>query len=232
VFTPHIEAKKEDIAEVVLMPGDPLRAKFVADNYLENSILVNSIRNMLAYTGYYNGKKVTIMGSGMGIPSMGIYSYELFKFYNVQKIIRIGSCGALISDLNLFDIVLVNKSYSDSTYAKVQDGSLEFLISSSFNLTNKIEEQAISNDINIIKGNVYTTDVFYRDIKEPEEVAKNNCIVTEMETFALFHNAKLFNKETACLLTVSDSPYINQEITAKQRETALIKMIELALKSI
>lgn len=233
--TPHIEAKVGEIADIVLMPGDPLRAKFIADNYLEDAVQFNKVRNMFGYTGYYNGKKISVMGSGMGMPSMGIYSYELFKFYNVEKIIRIGSCGAYSQDINLYDLILVDNAYTDSTYGYVQNGSNDNLIPASKELTDKIEEKAKEEAINIIRGNIYTTDVFsfYKHSKEAFEILKKyNCIASEMEAFALFHNAKLFNRQAACIVTVVDVLETREELNAEMREKSLNKMIELALKSI
>ncbi len=233
--TPHIEAEIGEIADIVLMPGDPARAKLIADTYLEDTIQFNEVRNMYGYTGYYDGKRVSIMGSGMGIPSMGIYSYELFKFYNVQKIIRIGSCGAYSKDINMYDLILAENAYSDSTYAYVQNGSTEKLIEASKDLTLRIEETAKEKGINIIKGNIYTTDVFsfYKHSKEDLDNLKSyNCIASEMEAFALFHNAKIFKKEAACITTVVDVLETREQITAEDRENSLTKMIELVLKSI
>ncbi len=233
--TPHIEAKKEDIGEVVLMPGDPLRAKFIADNYLSKVKKINGVRNMLGYTGYYQDKRVTVMGSGMGIPSMGIYSYELFHFYNVQKIIRIGSCGAFTKDLKLYDLILVENSYSDSTYAYVQNGSTKDLLPASITLNNKLEEIAKKNGIKIKKGNIYTTDVFtfYQDKKiESKQINKYNCLASEMETFALFHNAQVLGKEAASVLTVVDNILTKEKVSFEKREQGLHLMIELVLKSL
>jgi purine-nucleoside phosphorylase len=233
--TPHLEFNIEDVSNIVLMPGDPLRAKFIADTYLNDVKLINKVRNMLGYTGYYKGKKVSIISSGMGIPSIGIYSYELYKFYNVEKIIRIGTCGEYSKKLNLYDVILIDNSYSDSSYGYVQNGSKENLIPSSKNLTDKIEDTALKTGINIIRSNVYTTEVFtpYAD-KKPnlEELEmKYNCICTEMEAFALFHNAKVLNKEAACILTATDSIDENKSISSEEREKALDKMIILALES-
>ena len=165
-MTPHIEAKKEDIAKTVLMPGDPKRAKFIAENFLENYKLVNSVRGMTAYTGEYKGKKITIFPSGMGNPSMGIYSYELFKFYDVENIIRIGSCGAYTKDLNLYDVVLVSSSYSDSSYAKAQNNRESSEISPSAELNNKIKERAGELGIPVTEGTIHCSDVFYRENSE------------------------------------------------------------------
>lgn len=231
--TPHIEANKGEIAEVVLMPGDPLRAKFIADTYLTEVTIFNDVRNMLGFTGYYNGKKVSVMGSGMGMPSIGIYSYELFNEYGVKKIIRIGSCGALIEDLNLFDVILVDASYSDSSYAYVQNGNTNNTIASSISLTNHIEDIAIKEGIKITKGNIYSTDVFYKEnINIKMLVNEHSCIGTEMESFALFHNAEVLNKEAACLLTVSDSLVTNEATTSEEREKSFLNMVLLALKAL
>lgn len=231
--TPHIKANKGDIADIVLMPGDPLRAKFVAETYLTDVTVFNQVRNMLGFTGYYNGKKVSVMGSGMGMPSIGIYSYELYNFFDVKKIIRIGSCGAMIPELNLFDVILVESSYSDSTYAYVQNGSSDKLIKASEPLISKIKEAAIKEGINIMPGTIYSSDVFYKEDNHPQnETDKYNCLAVEMESFALFHNAKVLGREAACLLTVSDSLLKNEQTSSEEREKSFLKMIELALKSI
>jgi purine-nucleoside phosphorylase len=231
--TPHISAQKGDIAATVLMPGDPLRAKFIAETYLTDVIMFNQVRNMYGYTGYYNGKKVSVMGSGMGMPSIGIYSYELFKEYDVDKIIRIGSCGAITPDLDLFDIVLVDGAYSDSSYAYVQNGTLDKILYPSISLTNHIEDIAKKEGIKVVRGNVYSTDVFYKEHMNYEDIVNNyKCQGVEMETFALFHNAKSLNKEASALLTVSDSIITKSSTTHEQREKSFINMIELALKTL
>lgn len=230
--TPHLEFEKKDISNIVLMPGDPLRAKFIADNYLTEVTLINNVRNMLGFTGYYKGKRITVIGSGMGIPSIGIYSYELYNFYNVDKIIRIGSCGSYDSNLNLFDIVIVDSSYSESTYAKVINNTSNSTIASSKKLTDKIEEISKQKGIKTIRGNIHTSDVFYRENESINELReKYNCLGVEMESFALFHNANVLGKEAACILTVTDSLINKQQATSSEREQALIKMIELALES-
>ncbi len=234
MLTPHLEAKIDDIAKIVLMPGDPLRAKYIADNFLTNVKVINNIRNMLGFTGYYKDVKITVIGSGMGIPSMGIYSYELYKFYNVDKIIRIGTCGAYIKDLELLDIILVNNSYSESSYALLQNNCNEKLISATEKLNDKIEEIAINNNIKIKKGNIHTSEVFtpyMTNINIDVPLNQYNCIGAEMEAFALFHNAKIFNKEAACILTVSDSMFKNNDISPEDREKSLNQMIELSLKT-
>ena len=233
----HCNAKIEEIEKTVLMPGDPLRAKYIAENFLENPKLVNTVRNMLAYTGTYKGKPVTVFSSGMGMPSMGIYSYELFKFYNVEKIIRIGSCGAYNKDLNLFDTILVDKSYTEANFAYSWCEKEEHISQADLQLNSKIEETANKLDIPLIKGNTFCNEVFdgYLDDIEafiarfPKEL---NIIACEMEAFALFYMAKYFKKQAACLLTVVDSHYKNQESTSEERERSLNNMIKIALESV
>ena len=230
--TPHIESKKEDIAKVVLMPGDPKRAKYIADNYLDNVKLVNSIRGMTAYTGYYKDNLITVFPSGMGIPSVGIYSYELFTEYDVEKIIRIGTFGAYIPELNLGDIVLVDKSVSDSSYARFQNGYDKNYILSDLNINSVIEDVAKKLDIKIKKGSIYSTDVFYeKESKWKERVDEYGVMGVEMETFGLFHNAIVTNKKATALLTVSDSFCTNAELTSEERQNNLDEMIKLALNA-
>jgi purine-nucleoside phosphorylase len=232
-MTAHIKALKEDVAKTVIMPGDPLRAKFIAETYLKEYKEINNVRGMLGYTGYYNNKKVTVMASGMGIPSMGIYSYELFKFYDVDNIIRVGSCGAYTKDLNLYDLILVNKSYSNSTYALSQNGCKDKVMSSSTNLSNHILDIAKENNIKLIYGDIYCSDVFYKENDPFMELNKEyNLLAVEMETFGLFHNAKALNKKATAILTVSDNLVTKEETTSDERERSFTKMIELALLSI
>ena len=225
-MTAHIEAKKDEIAQTVIMPGDPLRAKFIAETYLKDYKLVNTIRNIYAYTGYYKDQKITIMASGMGMPSIGIYSYELYN------IIRVGTAGAYTKDLNLYDVVLVNASYSDSSYAKVQNNSDDKLIEASFATNLYISTTAEEKNIPITIGNIYSSDVFYKEEDNYKDIVKETgCIACEMESFALFHNAKVLNKRASCLLTISNSFVTNEETTAEERQNAFTKMIELALEA-
>lgn len=232
-MTPHNEAKIEDIAKTVIMPGDPLRAKYIAETYLENYKLVNTVRNMYAYTGYYNGKKVTVMASGMGMPSIGIYSYELFKFYDVDEIIRVGSAGAYTKDLNLYDVVLVQGCYSESSYAKTQNGCEDNMMYASDSLNFYIKQAASDNNIPITIANVHSSDVFYKENNNYKELyEKYGCMCVEMESFALFHNANVLNKKAACILTISDSLVTKEETSSEERQKSFNKMIELALKSL
>ena len=228
-MTVHINALKEDISKIVIMPGDPKRAKFIAENFLTNYKLVNSTRGMLGYTGYYKDKRITVMASGMGNPSMGIYSYELFKDYDVDYIIRIGTCGAYTTDLKLFDLVLVENSYSNTAYG-INLGYNSNNISSSMKLNKVIEETASKRGIDIVRGNIHCTDTFYNN--GYSEYLNYKCVGVEMESFALFTNAKVLNKEASCILTVSDSLVTNEKLTSEEREKSTIKMIDLVLNSI
>ena len=235
--TPHNEANLGDISKTVIMPGDPLRAKYIAEKFLDNYKLVNSVRNIYAYTGNYKGKEVTIMASGMGMPSMGIYSYELFKFYDVQNIIRIGSCGALVPELNMFDIILSENVYSESNYAFTLNNDNCHIIQANANLNNKILTSAEKNNIKIIKGNTICSDCFdlyMTDTKKfHERVPKEyNFLGIEMEAFALLYNAKLLNKNASCLMTIVDTPFKKAHASSDERLLGLDKMINVALESL
>ena len=235
--TAHNEANKGDIAKTVIMSGDPLRVKAIAEKYLDNAKLVNKIRNIYAYTGTYKGKEVTVMAHGMGMPSAGIYSYELYKFYDVEKIIRLGSCGAYSPDINLLDIILVDKSYTESNFSYTLNNEKVDLAYSSENINKKIEQIAAEKNIKITKGNVCSTDCFdwyMTDLnKFLDRLPKDlNIIAAEMESFAIFYIAKLLNKEASCLLTVVDSHYKKQELTAEERQNSIDGMTLLALESI
>ena len=236
-MTIHCNAKKEDIAKTVLMPGDPLRAKYIAENFLENSHLVNTVRNMLAYTGTYKGKEITVFSSGMGMASMGIYCYELYKFYDVENIIRIGSCGAYSKDLNIFDTILVDNTYTEGNFAYEWNEKDCHLMKSNSELNSMIENTAKKLNIPYIKGNTLCSDCFDVYLESVPNLIKRfpkelNIIGAEMEAFALFYIANYLNKKASCLLTVVDSHYKKQEISSKERETSLNTMINLALESV
>lgn len=227
-MTAHNEAKIEDIAKTVLMPGDPLRAQYIAENYLEDVKLVNKVRNVFAYTGTYKGKRITVMASGMGMPSIGIYSYELYNFYNVDNIIRIGSAGSYSEDIKVYDLVLVSESYSDSSYAKVQGYESDTTYPSK-ELNDKIIEIAKTQNKKLNIGKIYSSDVFYIDSDIDYLYNEKKCLCTEMESFALFYNAKVSGKNAACILTISDNLKTKEETTPQERQTAFNDMIELAL---
>jgi purine-nucleoside phosphorylase len=233
--TPHIDLNNPElIAKTVLMPGDPLRAKYIADTFLTNVVQINSTRNMWGYTGYFGKKKVTVMGSGMGMASIGIYSYELYAFYGVENIIRIGSCGSYTKDLNVYDVVLVEKAWSESTYAKTMGLTGSKYLAPSKSLNNRLIKSATKLNIKIHPSIIHSSDVFYRlkseQYKEIQE--KYGVSAVEMESFALFANAKALNKKAACLLTVSDSLVTHEATSAKERQEAFTKMMEIALHSI
>lgn len=235
-MTPHINAKEGDIAKIVLAPGDPLRAKYIAEKFLENPRLVNSVRNILAYTGTYKGKEITIFSTGMGMPSMGIYCYELYKFYGVEKIIRIGSCGAYTADLNIFDILLVDKSYTEGNFAMALDNKNCHIVSSSGVLNDTIEKTAKQENFSYKKVNVLCGECFDSYICDiPTLVGRlpkeYNITASEMESFALLYTAKYLKKEAACLLTVVDSHAKKQNASSDEREQSLNNMIKLALES-
>lgn len=236
-MTPHNEAKLGDIAKVVIMAGDPLRVKYIAENFLEDYKIVNSVRGMYCYTGTYKGEEISVMAHGMGIPSMGIYSYELFHIYNVEVIIRIGSCGAISDKLELKDLILTTNSYTEGNYAYNFDNEECHTVSASEDVNLAIEETAKEKNIKYIKGEVLCNECF--DLYLPDKNALQNrapkeldLIVSEMESFALFYNAKRENKKAACLLTVVDVPKEAKGMTAEERETSLNEMIELALHTI
>lgn len=231
-MTPHIEAKKEEIKKTVLMPGDPLRAKYIAEKYLENPVLVNKIRNIFAYTGTYKGKDVTVMASGMGMPSIGIYAYELYNSYDVETIIRIGTCGAYSRDIKLYDVFLVNESFTDSNFAYVYDKTNINIARSDTSLNNKIKEKAINLNIDLKEGKVHSSDVFYSKSDTTSLYNTHSCFGAEMESFALLFLAAKLNKKATCLLTISNNIVTHEETTPKEREQAFDDMIVLALESI
>ena len=229
-MTPHINAKKGEIAKTVLMPGDPLRAKFIAETFLKDPKLVNTVRNMFMYTGTYNGKEVTIAGSGMGQPSIGIYSYELFNFYDVDNIIRIGSAGSYRADLGLYEVVLATAAYSNSTYfaeAVLQEKS--HIQKPSLALNERILAVAQAKGIKINQGQVHSSDVFYSSLDLNQIIEETGAICVEMESYALFTNAKKLNKNAACLLTISDNLITHAETTSAEREQKFMQMVEVAL---
>lgn len=233
----HIKVDNpSDIAKLVLMPGDPLRAKHIAENFLENSKEVTSVRNMLGFTGFYKGKEVTIMSSGMGIPSMGIYSFELFHFFNVDRIIRIGTCGVVDRNIKVPEIILAKNSYSESSFAYNYNGYVKNVVNASEKLNSIIKETSNELDMKIHEGTIFTCDAFgpYIDIdKCLNRVPKYiNILVEEMEGFGLLHVASSFNKDASVILTAVDSRFDNVNLSVEEREKSLDNMIKLALESI
>lgn len=237
--TPHNQANLGEIAKTVLMPGDPLRAKFIAETFLENPVQFNTVRNMFGYTGTYNGKKVSVMGSGMGMPSIGIYSYELFSMYGVENIIRIGSAGAYVEEAHVYDVVMATSAYSESSFAKTQSGYDKPYTYPSEELNDKLRRAAQRLDIPLHESCIHSSDVFYREDKHDEngqsyidELIKLGCTAVEMESFALFHNAKVLGKNAACLVTISDSFVTDEVTTAEERQNSFTNMMKIALESI
>lgn len=229
----HISAKKGEIAPVVLMPGDPLRAKYMADNFLQEVKLVSQTRNMFYYTGLYKHQKITIGASGMGCPSIGIYSFELFNEYDVECIIRIGTCGAYTTGLKLFDLVNVERAFSESTYALHAFGYANDHLYHVGKAYAAINDTASEMGLKVQAAAIHSSDVFYRAEKGTPELAyKNDCVAVEMEAFALFANAKHLKKSAATLLTVSDIIPTHEQISADERERALLPMMELALEAV
>jgi purine-nucleoside phosphorylase len=228
----HISAKKGEIAKVVLQPGDPLRAKYIAENFLENAKLVSQTRGIFYYTGLYKGKEITVGASGMGFPSIGIYSFELFTEYEVDTIIRIGTCGAYTTDLKVFDILNVENAASESTYAKFAWEIEGEIISHQGNIFETINATAAELSLKTKAVNIHSSDIFYRKKPDiPVIATKYNCPAVEMEAFGLFANAKHLGKNAATILTVSDIIPTHENISADERETALKPMIELALEA-
>lgn len=228
----HISAKKGEIAKTVLMPGDPLRAQYIADNYLTDVTMVSKTRNIYYFTGKFKGKDISVGASGMGFPSIGIYSFELFTEYDVDTIIRIGTCGAYTTDLQLFDILNVDKAASESTYAKFAWGIEDEAIANQGNAFDKINETAKELNLATKAVNIHSSDIFYRkDPAVPAIAQKYNCPAVEMEAFALFANAQYLGKNAATILTVSDIIPTREFISADQREQALRTMMELSLET-
>lgn len=231
--TPHIESKLEDIAKVVLMPGDPLRAKYIAENFLEDAKLINTVRNMFGYTGTYKGYRVTVFASGMGVPSIGIYAYELFHFYHVDKIIRIGTSGSFHKDVKILDVVLSEGAYCKSYFDQLLDNHDINYIEASHSLNEKIKKVANDAHIPLHIGKTITSDVFdlYADSIDVfrANFPGDDYLAVEMEAFGLFYIAKKLGKEASCLMTVVDSFYDKRSLSSEEREKSLDQMIQLAL---
>lgn len=232
--TAHNNANLGDIAKTVLMPGDPLRAKHIAETYLTDFVQFNAVRGMYGYTGDYKGKRISVMASGMGMPSMGIYSYELFKEYEVENIIRIGSAGAYTKDLHLFDLVLADSCWSESTFALAQAGIERNIQYPSQDLNETIKKAAAKLEIPVLEKRIHSSDVFYHEANVPDHndfYQEHGCVCVEMESYALFHNAKILGKNAACLLTISDSLVTDEHASAMERQTSFSQMMEVALEA-
>ena len=230
--TPHINAPEGAFAETVLMPGDPLRARFIADNYLENPELVNNVRGVQGYTGLYKGKKVSVMASGMGCPSIGIYSYELFNFYNVSNIIRIGSAGAISPKLKLKDIVIAMSAYTDSGYISSFGFRGNAAPCCSYELLAKAMENAKELPCNVVCGPLFSSDTFYSDSGQTETLARLGVLAVEMEAAALYMNAARAGKNALAICSISDSLVTGEELSAEERQIGFRNMMELGLSLI
>ncbi|WP_019027569.1 purine-nucleoside phosphorylase [Colwellia piezophila] len=231
--TPHIEAQPGDFAETVLMPGDPLRAKFIADNFLDNAKCVTQVRNMFGYTGTYKGKRISVMGSGMGIPSISIYATELYKEYGVEKIIRIGSCGAIRDDIKIRDIVIGMAASTDSNVNRQRINNIDFAACADFSLLKSVVDTAERLGKAVHVGNIFTADLFYTP--QPEIFAtleKYGVLAVEMEAAGLYGVAAEYGKKALTVLTVSDHIKTGEQTTAEERQTTFKDMMEITLESI
>jgi purine-nucleoside phosphorylase len=228
--TPHNAAKEGDFADTVLMPGDPLRSEFIAQTYLENPVLINNVRGVKGYTGYYKDKKVSVMASGMGIPSIGIYSYELFNFYGVNNIIRIGSAGAIDPQLKLKDIVIAMGACTNSNYAMQYKLPGTYAPIASYSLLKKAADQAEIMNLNYKVGNIFSSDSFYDDAQSLKGWQKMGVVAVEMESAALYMNAARSGKNALCICTISDCPFTGEECTSEERQTSFGQMMQLALE--
>ena len=233
--TPHNRAANGEIAKTVLMPGDPLRAKWIAETYLADVQLVSDVRNVYCYTGQYKGVTVSVMASGMGMPSIGIYSYELYKFYDVENIIRIGSAGAYTDKLKVLDVVLADAVWSESTYGQAQSLDMKNWQYPSEEMNRQIKDTALKMNKKLVSGPIHSSDVFYHEADANDVLRKmvdeEGLLCVEMESFALFHNAEVLGRNATCLLTISDSLVTGEELDADARATAFAEMVELALEA-
>ena len=229
--TPHITAEYGKIAKKVLVPGDPLRAKFIAEEYLQEVECFNTVRNMFGYTGIYKGKEVSVMGSGMGMPSIGIYSYELYKFYDVDSIIRIGSAGAFRDDVHVMDVVIAMGACTNSNFASQYKLNGTYAPIASYDLLSRAVEVANSQNKKVVVGNVLSSDTFYNDDDDASfSWKKMGVVCVEMEAAALYMNAARLNKKALAMFTISDHIYLDEILTAEQRQLGFSNMIEIALE--
>ncbi|WP_251553780.1 purine-nucleoside phosphorylase [Neobacillus muris] len=227
----HIGAKENEIAETVLLPGDPLRAKYIAENFLEGAFCYNEIRNMFGYTGTYKGKRISVQGTGMGVPSISIYVNELINSYNAQTLIRVGTCGAIQKDVRVRDVILAMTSSTDSNINRLTFGHVDFAPAADFELLKKAYDAGVQKGLNLKVGNVFTADSFYNDNAELEKWAKYQILAVEMETAALYTLAAKFGRKALTVLTVSDHIITGEETTAEERQSTFNDMIEVALEA-
>ncbi|MFE8702073.1 purine-nucleoside phosphorylase [Cytobacillus sp. FJAT-54145] len=228
----HIGAKENEIAETVLLPGDPLRAKYIAENFLEDVKCYNEVRNMLGFTGTYKGKRISVQGTGMGVPSISIYITELMQSYNVQNLIRVGTCGAIQKDVKVRDVILAMSASTDSQMNRITFGGVDYAPTANFDLLKKAYDVGQERGLNLKVGNVFTADLFYNDNAEHEKWAKYQILALEMETAALYTLAAKFNRKALSVLTVSDHILTGEETTAEERQTTFNDMIVVALDAV
>ncbi|WML44993.1 purine-nucleoside phosphorylase [Neobacillus sp. PS3-40] len=227
----HIGAKENEIAETVLLPGDPLRAKYIAETFLENAKCYNEVRNMFGFTGTYKGKRVSVQGTGMGIPSISIYVNELMQSYNVQTLIRVGTCGAIQKDVKVRDVILAMTASTDSQMNRLTFGGIDFAPTANFELLKKAYEAGIDKGLNLKVGNVFTADMFYNENADHEKWAQYQILALEMETTALYTLAAKFGRKALSVLTVSDHILTGEETTSEERQITFNDMIEVALEA-
>lgn len=228
----HIGAKENEIAETVLLPGDPLRAKYIAENFLEGAVCYNEVRNMFGYTGTYKGKRISVQGTGMGVPSISIYITELMQSYNVQNLIRVGTCGAIQKDVKVRDVILAMSASTDSQMNRITFGGVDFAPTANFELLKKAYDAGMEKGLNLKVGNVFTADMFYNDNAEHEKWAQYQILALEMESSALYTLAAKFGRKALSVLTVSDHILTGEETTAEERQTTFNDMIEVALEAV
>ncbi|KGX89609.1 purine nucleoside phosphorylase [Pontibacillus halophilus JSM 076056 = DSM 19796] len=229
----HIGANQGDIADKILLPGDPLRAKYIAENFLEDAVCYNEVRGMYGYTGTYKGERISVQGTGMGVPSISIYVNELIQSYDVKKLIRVGSCGALQEDVNVRDVILASTSSTDSQMNRMNFGGIDYAPTADFPLLKSAYEAGVQKGLNLRVGNVFTSDSFYRDnaMELFNQLASYNVLAVEMETTALYTLAAKYNRQALSVLTVSDHILTGEETTAQERQTTFNEMIEIALEA-
>ena len=230
--TPHIEAKQGDIAETILLPGDPLRAKYIAETFLENPVCYNEVRNMLGYTGTYKGKRISVQGTGMGIPSISIYATELMKEYNVQNLIRVGTCGAIQKDVKIRDVILSMSASTDSQTNKKVFGNMDYAPTANFELLKKAYDAGMEKGLQLKVGNVFSADIFYDDYAEHEKWAQYGILAVEMEAAALYTLAAKYGRKALAILTVSDHILTGEATSPEERQTTFNQMIEVALEAV
>lgn len=227
----HIEAKENEIAETVLLPGDPLRAKYIAETFLEDAKCYNKVRNMFGYTGTYKGKKVSVQGTGMGIPSISIYINELMQSYHVQKLIRAGTCGAIQKDVKVRDVILAMTASTDSHINRLTFAGIDYAPAANFELLMAAHKAGMEKGLNLKVGNIFSTDSFYNDHADLEKLAQYQILALEMETSALYTLAAKFGRKALSILTVSDHILTGEITTAEERQSTFSDMIEIALEA-